>query len=402
MATLIVIPHRDMMPAIASSSETTGPQRPDQIRDVHGAQAEAIHQFVSTTIRPGASSRSRRATPYTVLGALGMLLVDERHVQRGELESTYGATVFENAAVAAVAPVAAPSTHADPPDRWHLDKINIAAMRDQGLTGSGGIVGVLDSGIAGDHPEFVDKNIAFAQFDKNGQQIDGAPTKDFGSHGSHVSGLVAGRTVGVAPDADLAVAAVLTVRGEDGYLAQILGGLNWLTQFDFRGDSENPGVHLVNASLEVRPFNDFLLHALEAAGRAPGTLVVAASGNDGSAGVNHVASPGNYAAALGVGSTDIDDAVASFSDWGEAANTVPKPDLVAPGVSILSSVPGNQYQRMSGTSMSSGIVCGAAALLIEKDQTLAHDPVRLKAELLRMVLPVPSAPQRAGSGRLAL
>lgn len=369
---------------------------------MHGARAEALHRIAAATIRPRAGLGLVSTRQYTVLEGVGALLIEESAVDRRAIEDDPGTTVYDNVRVSAVETIPSVPADSGSPDDWHLERINVAGMRSKGLTGKGSLIGVLDSGIAASHPEFAGKQIFFAQFDKDGQQLQGAPPKDFGNHGTHVSGLIAGSTAGSAPDSALAVAAVLTVHGENGYLAQILGGLNWLIKSDFRGMGANPGVHLVNASLEVRPFNGFLEQALEAAARAPGVLAVAASGNKGSGGIDQVASPGNYSTTLGVGATGLNDEVASFSDWGRAGNSVLKPDLVAPGVNILSAVPPDQYQRMSGTSMASGIVCGAAALLIEQDGSLAHDPARLKDSLLRSVVPVTDHPDRAGRGRLAL
>jgi subtilisin family serine protease len=301
-----------------------------------------------------------------------------------------------------VAP-AAPAA-AGPPDFWHLRSTGASALHDAGVTGSGGLVGVLDTGIAATHPEFAGKRVHFAQFDMDGNIVDGAPTKDFGSHGTHVSGLVAGKSAGTAPDADLAVAAVLTFKGENGYLAQILAGLNWLVKTEFRGAGDEPGVHLVNASLEVRPYNAFLLSALQAAALAPGTLAIAASGNNGKLGVDHLASPGTYAGTLAVGSTDTADQVPSFSAWGTVPEqgAVSKPDLVAPGVGISSSVPPDRYAQMSGTSMSCAVVCGIGALLVQQTPALAYDPAALHGALRNAVVSLPGQEPRSGAGVLRL
>ena len=403
MSTLIVIPHPETLPAEPSLRARRQARR--SAREVHGERAEALHGLAAKAIRGHPAARAGAERAYTVLEGVGVLLVDEEHVDRHALEADHRARVYDNVRVAGVSPSdTQPAVAAAPADYWHLSATGVAALHAAGVTGSGGLVGVLDTGIAAGHPEFAGKQIAFAQFDQTGKIVDGARAKDFGLHGTHVAGLVAGRTAGTAPDADLAVAAVLTVNGENGYLAQILGGLDWLVKTDFRGADEEPGVHLVNASLEVRPYNAFLLAALDAAARAPGTLGVAASGNSGSKGVDHVASPASYSLTLAVGSTDPADRVASFSDWGTIPEqgAIAKPDLVAPGVGIHSAVPPNLYQEMSGTSMSCGIVCGIGALLIEQTPALAHDPHALLQALTQKVLPLPAQGARAGSGVLRL
>lgn len=350
------------------------------------------------------SERDSQAPDYHVLEGLGVLLIEEDTFDEEALRSRMDAVVLDNVKIASVAPVAA--SDAGKPDFWNLEKINVSSMRSQGLDGKGITVGVLDSGIYATHQEFEGKQIIFAQFDQHGQRVD-APAKDFGKHGTHVSGLIAGKNAGVAPEAALIVAAVLTVNGGTaGYLAQILAGLNWLLTEDFSGDPETPGVHLVNASLEAgRGYKDFLYNALTNALVAPGTLMIGAVGNSGSAGVNSCSSPGNYDIVLGVGATDIDDNIASFSSWGTIpeANNVAKPDMCAPGKGVWSAVPGsgNHYQQMDGTSMASPMVAGAAALMMQQDPTLVHNPVVLRDEIIKRTTPLEDV-ARGGRGRLQL
>jgi subtilisin family serine protease len=392
--------------------------------EVLQGRREHLHQFAADALSASAQGKKRRpraaslkskaqysrsepsGTPvnYHVLEGLGILLVDEDMFDEDMMRSQMDAVVLDNVQIASVTPVAASST--GEPDFWSQDKINVSSLRSQGLNGEGITVGVLDSGIYATHQEFAGKQIVFAQFDQQGQRID-SPAKDFGKHGTHVSGLIAGKNAGVAPAATLVVAAVLTSNGGTaGYLAQILAGLNWLLTEDFSGDPETPGVHLVNASLEAgRGYKDFLYNALTNALAAPGTLMIGAVGNSGSAGVNNCSSPGNYDIVVGVGATDIDDNIASFSSWGTIAESsnVAKPDMCAPGKAVWSSVPGsgNHYQQMDGTSMASPIVAGAAALMMQQDPTLAHNPLVLKDEIIKRTIPLEDV-ARGGRGRLQL
>jgi subtilisin family serine protease len=163
---------------------------------------------------------------------------------------------------------------------------------------------------------------------------------------------------------------------------------------------------LVNASLEAgRGYKDFLYNALTNALVAPGTLMIGAVSNSGSAGVNNCSSPGNYDIVVGVGATDIDDNIASFSSWGTIAesNNVAKPDMCAPGKGVWSSVPGSSspYQQMDGTSMASPMVAGAAALMMQQDPTLAHNPTVLKDEIIKRTTPLEDV-ARGGRGRLQM
>jgi subtilisin family serine protease len=293
------------------------------------------------------------------------------------------------------------------PTPWHLGHVGAPAAHAAGWTGKGVLVGVLDTGIDATHPEFKGKTIQFAEFDTDGLRIPG-PARDAGSHGTHVCALVAGRSVGVAPDASLAVAAVLTglnAYGQNvGRLAQITSGLNWLLTTMFRGGGGDPGVDIVNASLGGVGMNDYLYAPLLTARSAPGTLMVAAIGNAGTLGAGHHGSPGNYDIVIGVGATDSSDVLAAFSDWGQAkqpsGKVVGKPDLVAPGVGVWSAFPGGGYVADDGTSMASPIVCGAAALALQRQPALSTGVAQLQARIESLTVAL--ADPRAGRGRLDL
>jgi subtilisin family serine protease len=279
------------------------------------------------------------------------------------------------------------------------------------------VVGVLDTGIDDSHPEFARKTVHFNELNAAGVSVS-TTSRDAGDHGTHVCGILAGVTSGVAPGAALAVAAVLTTptaSGLSGSAIQIATGLNWLLSHPFRPD--RPGVDVVNASLGVGVANGgaagsgyypFLQSIVRNALLAPGVLIIAAIGNDGHRGPGFHSSPGNYHNVLGIGATDRHDRVAYFSDWDSAwtppgtSTPIKKPDMSAPGVNVVSAKPGGGYQSMSGTSMASPVVAGVAALLLEQDQTLVGDPGRLRAaiETLATVTAVPYPPNLGGTGRV--
>ena len=360
--------------------------------------------------------RSEPTPRLRVLAGIGALLLEEEDFHGPSIADQHFCAVLDNILVHAIRPPraeadAVPQTTAPAvsvePDFWHLKKIGVASMRSRGLDGKGIRIGVLDSGIDANHREFRGKDIVFAEFGQDGQPV-ANPTRDAGTHGTHVCGLLAGDNAGVAPAASLAVAAVLTVNGgEDGYLAQILAGLDWLITHDFGGDPDQPGVHLVNASFSVKVgYNPFLYHPLLSARNLPGVLMVAAVGNEGSRGPDSDTSPGNYDLVVGVGATDSNDAVASFSSWGTVPENggIVKPDLCAPGVALWSSLsgPGDRYVQQDGTSMASPLVAGAAALLLQEDPSLVRLPASLRDRILERVVPLSAEVTRAGRGRLQL
>ena len=278
-------------------------------------------------------------------------------------------------------------------DRWHLDKIGL----EEGHSGGAGIlIGILDTGIDAAHPEFAGKTVHFMEFDRNGNAISHV-ARDAGDHGTHVSSIAAGRDYGVAPDAELAVAAVLTnwsPKGMFGYLVQISSGLDWLISQEFR-DGET-GVDIVNASLGGKGFNTYLSSAVQG-GLEAGIPLVAAIGNSGRDGVGNHGSPGNYSDTLGVGASDHSDTVAEFSDWADggppAGPRYPVPDLSAPGVAVNAAVPGGRYERMNGTSMAAPVVTGVAARRMSENPSLHRNPAALFQSLLSGLAPV----QRRGA-----
>ena len=199
------------------------------------------------------------------------------------------------------------------------------------------------------------------------------------SHGTHVAGIAAGnhdtnapggRAVsGVAPRAYIGnyKALVRTDVGlsPNGNSPELVAAIEAAV-----GD----GMDVINLSLgepEIEPTRDIVARALDAAAAA-GVVPVVAAGNDyASVGPGSVSSPGSSARAITVAAVEVDDAPqdavrAEFSSVGPTAISLrAKPDVSAPGVDILSSVPGG-WTSSSGTSMASPHVAGAAALLVQR------------------------------------
>lgn len=429
---LIVFPKRGSL--FNSFAAAAGVARflPGSLQDVLTFRKEALLRFASTTLSTArnvgslreAASRlaggnarldevKRNATDAAALGvgvlpALGAIVLDSQRVDRAMLEDDFEVTVLEDRRIVLARPdggAGAPS----PVDRlWHLNNIHVDAARNKGLDGKGILVGVLDTGIDVTHSEFTGKRIWFREFNADGEGID-QPPRDAGEHGTHVCGLIAGQTCGVAPKAELAVAAVLTESGPDGMggsLVQILNGLEWLVGADFAGPGEELGVDLVSASLGTPSFDDFLIDALSNARTHTGTQLFGAIGNTGRSGINHHGSPADYDIATGVGAIGENDTVADFSDWGTVLQRggVQKPDLCAPGVAVLSSVPGGGFARLSGTSMAAPIVAGAGALLLQRSPDLKMDAEQFTAALYQLVRPhtTPANRRRGGLGCLDL
>lgn len=211
-------------------------------------------------------------------------------------------------------------------------------------TGAGIKVAVVDTGISLTHPDLA-ANI------KGGYNAI-SPLKsanDDNGHGSHVAGTIAALNnsvgvVGVGPQINLYAVKVLDRRGS-GWLSDIIEGLDWAVA---------NGMQVVNMSLgtssNVQSFHDAVIRA-----KAAGVTLVAAAGNSYGGPVGY---PAAYPEVIAVSATDSANALASFSSVG------PEVDLAAPGKSIYSTYKGSNYATLSGTSMASPHVAGAAALVL--------------------------------------
>ncbi len=251
--------------------------------------------------------------------------------------------------------------------------------------GAGVTVAVLDTGADAGHPD-----IELAGWRDFGNASAETP-HDYGWHGTHVSGSLAGgnasgTTIGVAPDADLLHGAVLTdcdAAECQGSFDRIIAGMEWAIAND---------AEIISMSLGSDAYEPVYIAAVRNA-EAAGILVVAASGNDGP---GRTLSPGNLYGTLSVGATRGDGRIASFSGgadvataeaWGEAAvggwpETYTVPDVVAPGVGVTSADAGGGYRTARGTSMATPQVAGIAALM---EASTARDlsPSELRAGLRR-------------------
>lgn len=346
-----------------------------------------------------------------VLAGVGAILVNRDDLDLQAIYSQAGVSVYPNVEIHMIYPDmetvadAAPVGAAIADDQyWHLEKVNLTSGQPGG---EGIMIGVLDTGIDDSHPEFLDKVVRFQEFDKDGSAVAG-PARDAGTHGTHVCSIAAGRTCGAAPDADLAVAAVLTTLDAQGrlfgYLKQIVAGMDWLVQHQFRPGRR--GVDVVNASLGGAGYHNYLEQPV-LNGLAAGISMIAAIGNDGRKGAGFHGSPGNYRESLSVGASDANDVTANFSDWELSGQDgriqYPVPSLSAPGVDVLAAIPGNSYARMSGTSMATPLVTGIAARRMSANPALLGHPRALFLSLLSTLEPVQPHPYNrnyGGSGRI--
>jgi subtilisin family serine protease len=238
-------------------------------------------------------------------------------------------------------------------DQWAWLKIALAdAQRIS--TGHLVVVAVLDSGLTADHSllqsnidigyDFVKMSSSFLD-SGNGLDDDGdGVVDDYVGHGTHVAGII----VTTAPGVRIMPIRVLNSDGVGTY---------WDVAKGIRYAVDN-GAKVINMSLSAPRMTPSLADALNYAA-SRGVVVVAAAGVG--AGPNYPAGYTDPMAVLGVGASDRNDAISSFSG-GLPSHT----DVFAPGVDIYSSFPYNGFALGSGTSMSAPIVAGEAAMLIAK------------------------------------
>ncbi|MFF4807835.1 S8 family serine peptidase [Micromonospora chersina] len=252
--------------------------------------------------------------------------------------------------------------HADLADS--TAQIGAPAAWAAGRDGAGVKVAVLDTGFDTDHPDLAGRVSASATF------VPGETVEDGNGHGTHVASTVggsgaasAGREQGVAPKADLVVGKILA---DEGYGADswVIAGMEWAAA---------QGARVVSMSIggdQSTDGTDPLSTAVNQLTAQTGALFVVAAGNAGAEGV--ISSPGAADAALTVAAVDSGDRLADFSSRGPRfGDYALKPDIAAPGVDILAAKAGGTaadgwYQSMSGTSMATPHVAGAAAILAQQ------------------------------------
>ncbi len=297
-----------------------------------------------------------------------------------------------------------------------------------GYDGTGITVAVIDSGIDGEHFDLRDngsrRTIANVRWVSTGSGND-----PYG-HGTFIAGLIAGNGyaskqvgldfTGVAPKANLVSLRVLDENGR-GTLSNVIASVDWAI-----ANASYYKIRVLNMSLAAPPIDSYrddpLCQAVDRASRA-GLVVVAAAGNFGIGPENTevyggITSPGNSPAVITVGATDTrgtdrrsDDTVAPYSSRGATRSrsidpvtgaivydNLAKPDLVAPGTrlisleradgTIITAIPQlhvstkndsnnkSRYMFMSGTSMSTGVVSGTVALMLQANPSLTPNMVK--------------------------
>jgi serine protease AprX len=286
-------------------------------------------------------------------------------------------------------------------------------------TGRGVGVAVIDTGIAGDVPDFLTPKGSSRVIASAVTNPCARDANDQYGHGTHVAGLIAGngliygnslhgKYMGVAPRANLVSVKVSDDDGNTTVLDVIYG-------IQFAVDNKAAyGIRVVNLSLSSAVAESYRTDPLDAAVESAwfsGLVVVTAAGNEGATADGVTFAPANDPWVITAGALDdkgtftrLDDVLAPWSSRGLTQDGVRKPEVLAPGAGLVSTLaPGSdfadlcsscilesgRYFRAGGTSMASAVVSGAAALIVE-----AHPewtPAQVKGALTSKLVDVPGA-----------
>jgi len=300
-----------------------------------------------------------------------------------------------NAATAVAMAIGEPA-FAEVPDLggldWQHDQVKVPEAWARGFTGQGVTVAVVDTGVDITHADLVN-NIwinpgeipgngidddangyvddingwNFAEGENNNNVMPGNYSSDQG-HGTHVAGTIAAMNNGFGITGVAYDAKIMPIRmGEvtDGFFVNS-GNLASAVRY-----AVDNGAKVINLSLgwdDSAELRDALAYAA-----ANNVITVSAAGNSGG---SNPGKPANYATQYGlsVGAVDDNNYIANFSNRAGLNSSMRY--LVAPGVSVFSTTPGNTYEYRGGTSMANPHVAGVVALMLSANPNLTHDQVR--------------------------
>lgn len=230
--------------------------------------------------------------------------------------------------------------------------LNCEKLWNEGYTGEGIKIAVLDTGCDINHICLKDRIIDYKNFTFEGDKND---VTDKRGHGTHVAGIIAGNRIkqgvtGVAPDCELIICKVISSHG--GFDEDIIEALEYAIE---------QKVDIINMSIGGAGIHK-TMHDLIKKATELGISVVCAGGNygDGRADTNELIYPGAFEEVIEVGAVDSNNMICKFSNSNDMI------DVCSYGKGITSTFPNNRYAKLDGTSQATPHVSGVLALLKQK------------------------------------
>ncbi|MHB8493569.1 MAG: S8 family serine peptidase [Casimicrobiaceae bacterium] len=238
------------------------------------------------------------------------------------------------------------------PNEWHEPKVGASTAWNTSI-GSGVTVAILDSGIDSTHPDLAGQLVPGWNFYDNNSN-----TSDVYGHGTEVAGTVAAvgnNSIGVAGIAFGAKLMPVRVTDTNGWasISALANGLTW---------AADHGAKVANMSFAVQSYSTIISAAQYFMNK--GGVVMNSAGNTGTLDTTAASS-----ALVSVSATDSTDTVTSWSSYG------PYVDVAAPGAGIWTTTMGGGYSAVSGTSFSSPLTAGVAALMMAANPQLAPSQI---------------------------
>jgi len=275
--------------------------------------------------------------------------------------------------------------------------INAVKLHQADLSGRGVMIAMFDNGFAVDHPVFDSTSIlATYDFINSDDAVDEIECPDEASrnhqtsHGTQTLGVIGGNVpgslIGVARHADFILAKTeITCGGMEIKVEEY----NWIAAAEW---ADSAGADIVNSSLGYYIFQDSgsyifddldgnttLISQAADIAASKNILIVTSAGNERRTVWGHINAPADGDSVLAVGAVNPDSSLASFSSPGPSADGQVKPDITSLGVGVFTAYHLGGFASVNGTSFSSPLTAGGAALALE------HDPTMTAMELLDMI-----------------